>query len=271
MANHGNTPRISHDEHGVLHGFFDAHLSEEGKPLAKLTSLNFSQDNDCKYEYYHALNMSVLDNLGIDGLSQHSVNQVHSKFVSVLNEGGEATDLGRVEADAMVTDQPHKALFIVTADCAPILFHGLKHNSTEPVIGAAHAGWRGAVSGVIENTVKAMIDCGADIETIVAHIGPCIDQESYQVKDDFRLQFLNTAAETEIFFKPSHDTGYYQFDLKGYCVWRLKNAGVHTISQSPIDTYRHLNFYSYRRATHQGRVEFGRNVSMIAIAPEFAA
>ena len=165
----------------------------------------------------------------------------------------------RPEGDAVVTDQPGVVLGIVTADCAPILLA----DKDAGVIGAAHAGWRGAATGVIANTVAAMEALGANRANIAAAIGPCIAQDSYEVGDDMRGNFADADHR---FFAPGKP-GHWQFDLEGFVAAQLDRSGVGRISGLGLDTYRdEQRFYSFRRATHRGEANYGRQLSLIGLA-----
>jgi YfiH family protein len=158
----------------------------------------------------------------------------------------------------MVTDEPGMLLAIVTADCAPVLL--ADHEAG--VIGAAHAGWRGAHAGVLENTVAAMTELGADPARIAAAIGPTIAQPSYEVDEAFRAQFT---PDDERFFARGRP-GHWQFDLPAYAAAHLSSAGVGRVERLSLDTYADAErFYSYRRATHEGKVTYGRQFSMISL------
>jgi len=162
----------------------------------------------------------------------------------------------RPTADAMVTNMPGLVLGVLTADCAPVLFYALDAKN-KPLIGAAHAGWRGAIGGVLENTVKAMQDLGA--EKIQAVIGPCIGPQSYEVSPDFKEPFLIRTAENEQFFKNG------RFDLPAYVQKRLKTCRVEC-SWTGQDTYAESdNFFSYRRSQHRNEPDYGRQISTILI------
>lgn len=164
----------------------------------------------------------------------------------------------RPEGDAVVTDQPGVVLGIVTADCAPILLA----DKGAGVIGAAHAGWRGAATGVIANTVAAMEALGASRANIAAAIGPCIAQDSYEVGEDMRANF---AEPDHQFFAPGKP-GHWQFDLEGFVAEQLLRAGVERITCLGLDTYKdEQRFYSFRRATHQGKANYGRQLSLIGL------
>lgn len=183
------------------------------------------------------------------------VKQVHSSDVATV-AGGWNDD--QPEADAMVTDRAGLVLGIVTADCAPVLFV----DRDAGVVGAAHAGWRGANQGVIANTVAAMAALGARPEKIVAVIGPCIAQESYEVDAPFREHFAPGDAQ---FFR-SGRAGHWQFDLPGYVASRLEQAGVGWIESLNLDTYSERDmFHSYRRASHLGEKSDGRQISLIGL------
>lgn len=186
------------------------------------------------------------------------LKQVHSADVVVMREaGGEMR-----EGDAMVTDRPCLLLGIVTADCAPVLFADIKAG----VVGAAHAGWKGARAGVLEATLEAMEELGADRVRISAAIGPTIAQASYEVDEAFRRQF---EQGDERFFAPGRE-GHMQFDLPAYVAHRLQLAGTGRIADLALDTYADEGrFHSYRRATHRGEPTQGRQISAIALpAPD---
>jgi polyphenol oxidase len=166
------------------------------------------------------------------------------------------------EADAMVTDRPGIALGIVTADCAPVLLA----DTSAGVVGAAHAGWRGAVAGVIEATVAAMQRVGARRERITAAIGPCIQQNSYEVASDLRDALLHQSAANATFFAPGEREARWQFDLPGYCASRLSNAGVHNVATVNADTASdEARFFSHRRRTLRGGGPIGHQISIIVL------
>lgn len=183
--------------------------------------------------------------------------QVHSPDAVIVDAPWADSD--RPHADAVVTDRPGLLLGIVTADCAPVLL--ADHEAG--VVGAAHAGWRGAVGGVIEATIAAMEQRGAQASRIAAAIGPCIAQPSYEVDAAFRTHF--TPAD-EHCFAPGRD-GHWQFDLETYVVGRLKRCGVGHVDPFGLDTYRlEERYYSFRRATHRGEPNNGRLGSLIGLA-----
>lgn len=189
-------------------------------------------------------------------------NQIHSTDVIPVAAAWDSAH--EPPADAMVTRKRGVTLGILTADCAPILFA----DEAAGVIGAAHAGWRGALGGVIENTVQAMERFGATRGAIKAAIGPCIWQDSYEVGADFRLPFLEQSDAHEAFFKPSHRAGHFLFDLPAYVVARLREAGVESVEGSPADTFADEGrFFSYRRETLEIEANAGRQMAAIALCP----
>lgn len=186
-----------------------------------------------------------------------TVYQVHSPDAVVAQPGW--PDADRPRADALVTDRPGLLLGVVTADCAPVLLA----DHSAGVVGAAHAGWRGAFGGVVEQTVAAMERLGARADRIVAAIGPAIAQPSYEVDDGFRAQF--TAGDGQ-FFAPGR-SDHWQFDLESYVAARLTNSGVGQVEKLGLDTYVDpTRFFSYRRATHRAEATYGRQFSLIGLA-----
>jgi hypothetical protein len=162
----------------------------------------------------------------------------------------------------MVTTMPGIALGILTADCAPVLFA----DAQARVIGAAHAGWKGALGGVLEATLAAMEALGAQRARIAAAIGPCIAQASYEVGPEFRAQFVAADAANARFFVPSDRAGHHRFDLEGFVADRLARAGVDKIEALAACTYgRAADFFSFRRATHRNEPDYGREISAIVL------
>jgi hypothetical protein len=167
----------------------------------------------------------------------------------------------RPRADALVTNRPGLALGVLTADCAPVLLA----DAEAGVVGAAHAGWKGAIGGVTDATIAAMEALGARRDRIAAAIGPCIARTSYEVDAAFRRRFEEDDPSNERFFADSRD-GHAQFDLEGYVMQRLALAGVRRIEALGFDTYAdEARFYSYRRATHRGEPGYGRQIAIIGL------
>lgn len=167
----------------------------------------------------------------------------------------------RPQADAMVTDRPGLLLGILTADCVPVLFV----DAQAGVVGAAHAGWKGAIAGVTDNTLAAMEALGADRSRIVCAIGPCIAQKSYEVDNGFYRRFVEEADENERFFA-SGKPGHWQFDIEGYVAARLAAGGVGRVECLGEDTYSQPDrFFSYRRSCHNNEAGYGREISLIGL------
>jgi hypothetical protein len=189
-----------------------------------------------------------------------TVHQIHSAEVIYAKQPWPQDE--RPRADAMVTDRPNLLLGILTADCAPVLL--ADHKAV--VVGAAHAGWRGALAGVTDSTIEAMERLGARREHIHAAVGPCIGRLSYEVDDDFRARFVSDDTDNDRFFATG-PAGKPHFDLEGYVVHRLIAAGIDEIEALNLDTYPDADrFYSYRRASHRNEADYGRQLSAIAIS-----
>jgi YfiH family protein len=188
-----------------------------------------------------------------------TLHQVHSAIaISVIEP---FPNDARPAADALVTDRPGLALGILTADCTPVLFA----DSRAGVIGAAHSGWKGAIGGVVESTLAEMERLGADRSNVVAAVGPTIARKSYEVDEGFFRRFVFEDSEHERFFS-SGKPGHYQFDLEGFVLARIAAAGVRRVEALGLDTYSDPGrFYSYRRATHLGEPDYGRQISLIAL------
>jgi len=195
----------------------------------------------------------------LPGADLQTLYQVHgADAVRIL-----AVDDGpnRPRADAAVTDRPGVLLGILTADCAPVLLA----DGQAGVVGAAHAGWKGALAGVTDATLAAMERLGADRARIAAAVGPCIARRSYEVDDDFRRRFEAADPENERFFADGR-AGHHRFDLEGYVVHRLRGGGVGRVEALGLDTYADADrFYSYRRAAHRGEADYGRQIALIGV------
>ena len=193
-----------------------------------------------------------------------TLHQIHSAEVVHVRRAWPQDE--RPRADAMVTDRPNLLLGILTADCAPVLFA----DADAHVIAAAHAGWRGALAGVTDATISAMEQLGAARHRITAAVGPCVAQLSYEVSDDFRTEFLRREPGTERFFVESA-SGRPHFGLQAYLIHRLLAAGIEQVEALQLDTYAEPDrFYSYRRATHRGEPDYGRQVSLIGLPAKSA-
>ena len=185
--------------------------------------------------------------------------QIHSPDVAVASTPWDAT--ARPKADAIVTRTEGLAIGVTAADCGPILFADAKAR----VIGAAHAGWKGALTGVVEATVDAMEKLGAERADIVAAIGPLIRHTSYEVGPEFVERFVEADAENVLYFLPSARAGHAMFDLAAFIRKRLENAGVLMVDDTGIDTYADERFFSYRRSVHRKEADYGRHVHAIVL------
>jgi YfiH family protein len=200
----------------------------------------------------------------LPGAELVTLHQVHSATAIVVTRP--FPDERRPHADALVTDRPGLLLGILTADCTPVLFA----DTAAGVIGAAHAGWKGAISGVVESAVAEMEKLGASRANIAAAIGPTIARRSYEVDDAFLRRFAETDPENERFFSTGR-SGHHQFDLEGYVVSRVAAAGIPRVQALGLDTYSDPDrFFSYRRSTHLGEVDYGRQIALIGL-PTVAA
>jgi YfiH family protein len=245
------------DAEGVRHAFF---TREGGVSEGLYASLNCgmgSGDDADKVTTNRARAMAQIDR---QPNALVTVYQVHSPDVVEVDTPW--TRENAPKADAMVTATRGLALGILTADCAPVLLA----DSKAGVIGAAHAGWKGALNGVLTATVKAMVKLGAKPEHIVAGIGPCIAQRSYEVGPEFPAPFLAADPANEAFFCPSARAGHYMFDLRGFVAKQLRALGVAASYALPNDTCREEDrFFSYRRACLKGERDYGRGLSTIAL------
>ncbi len=241
----------------LRHGFF---TRIGGASEGIYGSLNCAFGSKDKADIVQLNREKVAETLDIAPANIVTVKQVHSNKVITVTKAW--TRDQAPEADALVTDQKGIGLGILTADCAPVLFAAKKAR----IIGAAHAGWKGAISGVLESTIKAMNDLGAKTEEITVAIGPCIGPQSYEVSDDFIKPFLAQDASNEKFFKKADKAGHLIFDLPGYAVSRIRAAGVENIIDLKQDTLTNESaYFSYRRATQRQEPDYGRQISVIAI------
>lgn len=239
------------------HGFF---TRRGGASSGIFAGLNCGPGSSDQSDSVRLNRARVADAMGVAQDALVTVHQTHSANVVTLTAPLPERQ-PKPEADAMVTATPGLALGILTADCQPVLLA----DPVAKVIGAAHAGWRGALSGVLENTVDAMLDLGAERARISAAIGPSISQKAYEVGEEFFDSFLSEDTGFARFFANGVD-GKYQFDLIGFGLSRLRAAGVADARWVGHCTYADpVRFYSYRRATHEGQADYGRLISAIRI------
>lgn len=254
----GPTPFRAQALDGVRHSFFGR---KGGLSTGVVAGLNCGRGAEDDPETV-AKNRRLAVDAILPGAHLASVYQIHSATCVTLDEPWDEDD--RPKADALVTNRPGIALGIVTADCAPVLL--ADHEAG--VIGAAHAGWRGAIGGVTDSTIAAMLKLGARVESIAAAVGPCIARASYEVDQGFFENFLKDDADNERFFSDG-PAGKPHFDLEAYVAARLSAAGVRRIEAMGLDTYaREDEFFSYRRATHRDEPTYGRQISLIALSDE---
>jgi hypothetical protein len=242
---------------GIRHGFF---TRSGGVSEGLYESLNGgvgSADSPARVAENRA---RMAKRLGVTPERFLTCYQIHSPDVVVAATPWSAAE--RPRADAIVTSVPNLAIGVSTADCGPVLLA----DPQARVIGAAHAGWRGALTGVIERTLAAMETLGASRSRVVAAAGPMIRQPSYEVGQDLIDRFVALEPSTVRFFKPASRPDHAMFDLAGYVVSRLRRAEVGTIEDLGHCTYADpAQFYSYRRATHRAESDYGRHINAIAL------
>ncbi|MBN9062866.1 MAG: polyphenol oxidase [Rhizobiales bacterium 65-9] len=239
----------------IAHAFF---TRQGGVSKGIYASLNggLGSDDDRAHVIKNRARMARA--LGVADDALVSLHQIHSADVIAVTapHAGE-----RPMADALVTATPGLALAIAHADCGPVLFADRIHR----VIGAAHAGWKGAFTGVLENTVSAMEKLGARRENIVASLGPTIGPKSYEVGPEFVARLTENDESRDRFFAPSENPGHALFDLPSYILTRLREAGV-AAHDLALDTYADADrFFSYRRSVHRKEEDYGRLISAIAL------
>ena len=253
MTSHLTLPDLISSPHGFL-------SREDGVSVGVYEGLNCGPGSDDDPDNIRE-NRRIAASLiaGRRDTSLVSCYQIHSDKVIVAS-----SDWGddRPKADAMVTNRPGIIIGVLTADCTPVLFE----DKNAGVVAAAHAGWQGALAGVIEKTVASMVACGAARGNIVAAIGPTIQQDSYEVGNDFEARFLDVDPGFSAFFEPGRDTDHRQFNLPALVENRLKQAGVVEIVNCAINTYTSEDHFSYRRTTHRGEADYGRQLSGIMLA-----
>lgn len=246
---------------GVRHGFFSR---QGGVSQGLFASLNCGLGSGDEAAAVRENRGRALRRLDLPAETLLTCYQVHSSTAVTVSEPW--PEAARPRADALVTDRRGIVLGVLTADCAPLLLADAKAG----VVGAAHAGWKGALAGIVESTVAAMEALGARRGRIAAAVGPCIGWNSYEVGPEFPLPFLAQAAGNARFFKPGAprpgQADRQFFDLKAYVAWRLAEAGVGTLAVDPADTWaEEARFFSYRRSTQRREPDYGRLLSAIAL------
>ena len=242
---------------GIRHGFF---TRRGGVSSGIYESLNGGVGSHDASQHIAENRSRMASALGVASDHFLTAYQIHSPTVVVAERPW--THNARPRADAIVTRIPDLAIGVTTADCGPVLLA----DPVARVIGAAHAGWRGALAGVTDATIATMERLGADRSRIVAAIGPMIRQQNYEVGSDLAKPFLVAAPENDRFFEPSARPGHFLFDLAGFVAARLAHAEIAQIEDLDRCTYAVSElFFSYRRATHRGEPDYGRHVNAIAL------
>jgi YfiH family protein len=242
---------------GIRHAFF---TRTGGVSPGLYASLNAGVGSADDPHNVAANRARMAASLGVTAERFLTCYQIHSPDVVVADAPWEAQ--ARPRADAIVTGRPGLAIGISTADCGPVLFA----DPDARIVGAAHAGWRGALAGVTDATIAAMERLGAARARIVAAIGPMIRQPNYEVGPDLMDRFIAADPANRQFFVPAARGGHFMFDLAGYVAARLATAGIGTICDLGACTYADPGqFYSYRRMTHRGEADYGRHVNAIVL------
>ncbi len=242
---------------GIRHGFYTRQGGVSGGIYASLNCGPGSRDRPEDVVENRTL---VAGSLGVDAGNLLTLQQSHTAKAVIAETPFEGA---APQADAIVTATPGLGIAVLTADCAPVLFC----DAEARVVGAAHAGWRGALSGIVGAAVEAMEQLGARRERIAASIGPAISLRAYEVGADYREYFLAEEPDSGAFFAVDEGSGEPHFDLAGYVTERLARAGVGSILDLGLCTYcDETRFYSYRRSQHHGEPDYGRQISAIVLA-----
>lgn len=242
---------------GLRHGFF---TRDGGVSEGLYTSLNcgFGSRDDRAAVAENRSRVSAY--LGATHSQVLTPYQVHSAKAVVVDRVIAPEDMP--QADALVTSVPGLAIGILTADCTPVLFA----DPQSRVVAAAHAGWRGAVGGILEATLAKMEEIGAQRDRIIVGVGPCIHQKNYEVGDDFEANLISVNADNHQFFQRFPDEPRPYFDLPGYVASMLYTHGVGNVSVVPACTYENESkFFSFRRTTHRDEPDYGRQISAILV------
>jgi polyphenol oxidase len=241
---------------GIRHGFF---TREGGVSEGIYASLNCGLGSADARDAVRENRARVAQSLGADPANLLTVHQIHSPRALIADAPWPGSP---PDADAIVTRTPGLVVGALAADCAPVLFA----DPEAKIVGAAHAGWRGALSGVIEATIAAMETLGGRRERIRAAVGPAIGQAAYEVWRDFEKRFLDDSPTNVAFFQAGKDEDHVHFNLPRYCLNRLKNAGIVHSEVVELCTYSNeSHFFSYRRSVHRNEPDYGRQISAIVV------
>ena len=198
----------------------------------------------------------VAKNFNIEKKQLVLMNQSHSNKVEIVKN---KNNLERIQADAMLTKSSDLALCVLTADCAPILIY----EKDKKIIGCIHAGWKGAINGIIENTLNKLNEIGGNVKQLDISIGPCISQKSYEVKEDFYSVFKKKSKDNDSFFLKNENNSF-NFDLRGFIIKKFKDCGVSQIDNIDLDSFAMKSeYFSHRRAKKLGENDYGRCISVI--------
>lgn len=248
-------------------------FSQKLNSFKNLKHCFFSREKGISKGYYESLNCgvgsgdkkeNVLKNLDLVAKKMTckkkfliTLNQTHSN--KVIHFKNERDIKNKLVGDAIVCEVKNIGISILTADCAPILFYDPKKN----LVGCAHAGWKGALGGIIENTIKKFNELNSNNNDLIAVVGPCIDKKNYEVKENFFRKFINTNENNKDFFEKVSDRSYI-FDLRGFVNKKILNLNIKNIEHIEMDTFSNKKyFYSYRRSTNNKERDYGRCISVI--------
>lgn len=245
------------DSDRIAHGFF---TREGGQSAGVFSSLNCGLGSGDDKDLVQRNRALVADRMGVEASRLLTAWQVHSPDAVIVEGPWQGDDRPRV--DALVTATPGLAVAVLTADCGPVLFA----DAEAGVVGAAHAGWKGALTGVTTTTVEAMERLGAKRSRIAAVLGPMISRQAYEVGPEFASRFTDEDPANVKFFGQSPRPGHKMFDLAGYLVARLRADGVGHVESLDLCTFDdERRFFSYRRTTHRREPDYGRQISAIAL------
>lgn len=250
--------RLGAADDGLRHGFF---TRKGGLSRGIYQGLNAGRGSRDDQDTVAANRANILSALGLPDAFLATPHQIHSPDALVVD--GPWEDGERPRADAVVTATPGLVMAVLTADCGPVLLADRQAG----VVAAAHAGWRGALAGILESTITAMEQLGARRYNIAATLGPTISQPNYEVGPDFIGELSSLTQDHDRWLKPSNRKGHAKFDLPGFVVNQLERAGVAASWTGQCTYGDEGHFYSYRRATHRAEPDYGRQLSAIALLP----
>ncbi len=256
MDNYVTSKLLENDD--INHGFFTRNA---GVSTGLYNSLNIAYSSSDNPDNILENRKIIAKDMGINVDNLVILQQIHSNIVHVIDEPFNSRE-EVAKGDALVTNKTGIAIAVMTADCVPVIFADDKNK----IVGVAHAGWGGAISGVLENTIKSMQELGADINNIKAAIGPCIGRDSYEVGLEFYQRFINESNFNSNFFIKSSKTDKYYFDISAFVAYKLSNSGIKNIDMLDIDTLKNEDkFFSYRRSCIRKEEDYGRQLSVVVV------